>query len=103
MTTNHTVSDVPDRNRFEIDVDGRLAGFAVYTLKPGQVVFTHTEIDSAFEGQGLGSVLAKGALDEVRARGLSVLPLCPFIKGWIARHPDYADLVYHGASEAAGD
>nr|MDT0664404.1 GNAT family N-acetyltransferase [Micromonospora sp. DSM 115978] len=94
MTPTPTVTDVARRSRYEIDVDGRLAGSAVYKLKPGRVVFIHTEIDQSFEGQGLGSVLAQGALDDVRARGLAVVPLCPFFKGWIARHPDYADLVY---------
>lgn len=56
----------------------------------------HTEIDSRFAGRGLGGVLAREALDDARARGLSVLPYCPFIRGWIAKHPQYADLVPEG-------
>jgi predicted GNAT family acetyltransferase len=92
--TEPTVLDVPDRSRFELHVDGRLAGFAQYRLKPGLVVFTHTEVDDAFEGRGLGSTLVRGALDTVRQRGLSVRPDCPFVRAYVARHPgEYLDLV----------
>ena len=103
MTAKTTVSDVPDMRRFEIKVDGRLAGFAAYKLAPNLVVFTHTEIDQAFEGKGFGSALARGALDAVRERGLAVQPLCPFFKGWIRRHPDYADLVHRAPRSEASD
>lgn len=59
------------------------------------IVFTHTEVEPNFDGQGVGSKIARFALDDVRGDGSrSVLPLCPFIKGWILRHPDYKDLVY---------
>ena len=68
-----TVLDAPDRSRFEINLDGRLAGFAQYRMKdPALIVFTHTEIDDAFEGQGLGSTLVRAALDAARTRGLAV-------------------------------
>ncbi|MFI0451574.1 GNAT family N-acetyltransferase [Actinomadura sp. 6N118] len=88
------ISDNAQQGRFELHEDGILAGFAEYERKPGQIVFTHTEVDSAYEGQGIGSALARGALDHVRAEGgLSVVPNCPFIKGWISKHPDYQDLV----------
>ena len=88
-----TVADAPERSRFEISVDGALAGFAVYRLAPGRITFVHTVIDDAYAGQGLGGQLARAALDDVRARGLAVRPDCPFIKGWIDRHPDYRDLL----------
>jgi predicted GNAT family acetyltransferase len=78
---------------YEVLVDGVHAGFAFFQTRPDALVFTHTEIDDAFEGKGVGSVLAKGALDDVRARGLLVVPQCPFIRGWIERHPAYQDLV----------
>lgn len=95
------VRENAEQHRYEILVDGDLAGFAEYRLEPadggtsgpGRIVFTHTEIDDAFEGKGLGGQLAKGALDDVRTKGLGVVPLCPFIAGWIERHDDYADLV----------
>lgn len=81
-------------NRYEVFVDGAQAGFAAYRLTQGTIVFTHTEVDDAFEGQGIGSALARGALDDVRRDGTRrVKPLCPFIASWIENHPDYADLV----------
>ena len=74
-------------------LDGELAGFALYVRRGGRVYFVHTEIDPGHEGEGLGSALAKGALDAERALGEPVVPLCPFIRGYIDRHPEYADLV----------
>lgn len=88
-----TVVHVPDATRWEVRVDDVLAGFTEYFLKDDRFVFVHTEIDGEFDGRGLGSVLARGALDEVRSMGRLLVPLCPFIHGWIARHPDYRDLV----------
>jgi hypothetical protein len=87
------VVDSPSAHRFEAWSGSDLAGFAEYRLRPGRIVFTHTEIDGAFEGKGIGSRLAAGALDQVRSRGLAVVPLCPFIKSYIDRHPEYAALV----------
>jgi len=87
------VRDVPEARRYEARVDGQLAGFAAYRLVPGRITFTHTEVGAEFGGQGVGDRLAKGALDDARARGLGVTPLCPFMAAWIRRHPDYADLV----------
>ena len=89
------VRDVPGSSRFEIHVDGRLAGFAAYRMKdPHLVVFTHTEVDDAFEGRGLGSTLVRAALDAARRKGLAVRPDCPFVRAYVARHPDdYLDLV----------
>ena len=84
-----TVADVAEWSRFEIHVDGRTAGFAAYRMKdPRLMVLTHTEIDDAYEGRGLGSVLVRAALDSARGRGLSVRPDCPFVRAYIARHPD---------------
>jgi predicted GNAT family acetyltransferase len=91
--SNRQVLDVAERFRFEIHADGELAGFVKYRLEPGRITFIHTKIDEAFEGQGLGSALVRGALDAARARGLAVLPECPFVRGWIQKHEDYADLV----------
>jgi uncharacterized protein len=80
-------------HRYELHVDGALAGFAAYRPRPDALVFTHTEVFDAYEGRGLGSTLARGALDDVRARGLRVRPQCPFIAAYIDRHPAYQDLV----------
>jgi len=88
------VTDNREALRFEARVDGELAGFAAYELADDLIMFTHTEVDDAFEGQGVGGALARGALDAVRADGTrQVLPRCPFIRSWIERHPDYQDLV----------
>jgi len=87
------VREAPNRHRFEILVDGTLAGFTVYRATGDRYTFTHTEIDEAFGGRGLASVLISGTLDEMRSRGNSVLPQCPFVRRYISRHPDYLDLV----------
>jgi predicted GNAT family acetyltransferase len=92
-----------DESRWEARIGGQLAGFAAYQLTDELVVFTHTEVDPAFEGSGVGSALARQALDEVADEGTrKVMPLCPFIKAWIGRHPDYVHLVY-GVSTGTGD
>ena len=88
-----TVADRPERHRFEILAEGEVAGFALYRLRGDEITLSHTEIADAYEGRGLGSVLVRHALDAARGRGLSVLPACPFVRSWIARHPDYTDLV----------
>jgi predicted GNAT family acetyltransferase len=87
------VADVPDRSRYELTVDGELAGIAEYVMREGVRVFTHTEVFDAGRGEGLGSALAQGALDDVRARGMKLVPRCPFIAAYIERHDEYADLV----------
>jgi predicted GNAT family acetyltransferase len=87
------VVDNPDAGRFEVLVEDQVAGFAEYRRTDGAVTFTHTVIDPGFEGRGLGSVLARGALDATREAEHPVLPFCPFIRGYIQRHPAYFDLV----------
>jgi uncharacterized protein len=86
------VSDAPDEDRYEARVDGDLAGFASYRLRGERIIFTHTEVEPAYEGKGVGSTLAKAALDDARGRGLTVVVQCPFISAYIRRHPEYADL-----------
>lgn len=78
---------------YEIVLDGVRVGCAFTEVRGHTVVFTHTEIDPAYEGQGLGGKLARGALDDVRSRGEHVIARCPFIKAWIEKHPDYQDLL----------
>jgi predicted GNAT family acetyltransferase len=87
------VADNPEAARFEVRVDGTLAGFSEYVLKGGTIILSHTEIKPEFEGRGLGSRLARKALDESRDAGLRVIPRCPFIAAYIERHPEYAELV----------
>lgn len=87
------VRDNPSASRYEAWVDGRLAGFAEYRPATGRLVFVHTEVGAAFSGRGIGQRLAAGALDDVRARGLRVTPVCRFIAAYIRAHPEYGDLV----------
>ena len=92
--TDVQVTDAPDEHRFEArSPEGTLLGFAVYDTIGTTVVFTHTEVDPAFEGQGIASVLVQAALDAVRASGRDVVAFCPYVKAWLGRHPDYQDLL----------
>lgn len=93
MTDEKRVTDNPDESRYEVWVGEKLAGFAEYDRRGKTTVFTHTEIDDAFAGQGLGKVLAAGALDDVVARGGTIVPVCPFIAGYLKKHPDYEEHV----------
>ena len=88
-----TVRDAPDDDRYEIRDGDRLLGVAAYQLRGDEIRFTHTEVNPDAGESGLGSRLVRAALDDVRGRGLRVVPLCSFVRGWIERHPDYADLV----------
>lgn len=83
----------PDMGRYEIHLDGEIVGISAYVARPDRIIFTHTEIDEALEGQGLGSKLARFALDDVRAKGLRVTPRCPFIAAYIRRHREFQDMV----------
>jgi predicted GNAT family acetyltransferase len=88
-----TVRDNPEESRYEIRDGDRVLGLAAYERRGDTVVFTHTEVDPDAGQDGLGSTLVRAALDDVRSNGGSVVPLCPFVRGWIDRHQDYADLV----------
>lgn len=102
--TEVAVINNPDRRRYEARLGDTLAGFAEYQLAERLIVFTHTQVEPEFEGQGIGGALARHALDDVRQDGeRKVLPLCPFIKAWIGRHPDYVDLVYGAPTSTATD
>lgn len=82
-----------DEQRYVITVDGVPAGHAQYRDEAGRRVFVHTQIDEDFAGHGVGSTLARHALDDTRTAGLTVLPRCPFIRAYIDRHAEYRDLV----------
>ncbi len=89
-----TVQDAPASSRYEIHVDGEPAGFAAYQRHGASIEITHTEVDEAYEGQGLAGQLTAHVLDEARASGLTVVPTCPYVAKYISRHPEYADLVH---------
>jgi len=88
-----TVRDNPEENRYEIRDGERLLGHADYDRSGDTTVFIHTEVDPDAGQDGLGSTLVRAALDDVRSKGGSVVAQCSFVRGWIKRHPDYADLV----------
>ncbi len=88
-----TVTDAPARHRYEAHAGGAAAGFVAYRREGDVITLVHTEVDDAYEGKGVGGALVRGALDDARSRGLTVVPVCPFVRSWLERHPDYADLV----------
>ena len=89
------MSDVIDNkahHRFELEVEGHLAQ-SFYKRDGNVITFIHTEVPPELGGKGVGSRLVQGALDQVRAAGLKVVPQCPFVKAWIGKHPEYRDLL----------
>jgi predicted GNAT family acetyltransferase len=89
------LTDNPAASRYELHVDGTLAGFVDYQIDAAgdTITLVHTEVEPAFQGAHLATHLARFSLDKARERGLHVLPSCPYINSWIKKHPDYADLV----------
>jgi predicted GNAT family acetyltransferase len=87
-----TVRDNPALDRFELDRDGHTA-VAYYRLSPGVITFTHTEVPPELSGRGIGSQLVRGALEAARAQGLKVVPKCPFVAAYMAKHPQFNDLL----------
>ncbi|WP_063054460.1 GNAT family N-acetyltransferase [Nocardia salmonicida] len=78
-----------EKNRYDVFFDDELAGFTEYIERDNDTDFIHTEIDDAFAGKGLGGVLARQAVEDVIARGCTVTAHCPFIRGWLDKHPEY--------------
>jgi uncharacterized protein len=87
------VADAPERDRYELSIDGEVVGFTTYSARPGLIAFIHTEVDERLQGHGLGDRLIRFALEDVRSRGLAVLPFCPFVKAFIERHREFEALV----------
>lgn len=88
-----TVTEDRAEHRFEIRVDGELAGFTEFSLDGGVATFPHTAIHEQFEGQGLGKTLIRAALDDARDRGWRIVPQCSFVRGFVDKNPEYQDLV----------
>lgn len=86
------IQNNPAQKRYELEAEGHLAA-TYYKLSDGVVTFVHTEVPKELEGKGIGSKLINGALDQVRAGGLKVVPQCPFVKAYIEKHAEYADLL----------
>ncbi len=87
------VADAPERERYELSVEGEVAGFSAYRTRPGRIEFIHTEVDERFQGRGLGERLIRFALEDARERGLAVLPVCPFVRAFIERNREFEALV----------
>ncbi|WP_433527336.1 GNAT family N-acetyltransferase [Nocardia pseudovaccinii] len=92
-TPGNKVARNDEKNRYEVFYGGELAGFADYEERDDETVFIHTEIDGAFSGKGLGTVLAKDAIEDAIGRGRVIRPLCPFIKAYLEKHPQYDEHV----------
>jgi predicted GNAT family acetyltransferase len=92
-TGDPDVVERPAEGRYVMRAGDAVAGIAEYRRQGGRVVLTHTEVDPAYGGRGLGSRLVRAALDDVRGQGASVVPRCPFVAAWIRDHPDYTELV----------
>lgn len=89
-----TVEHCPDSKRYEAMLDGEVAGYISYELGDGVIDLQHTIVDDKFGGRGVGGALASGTINQIRDQGdLKIIPTCPFIKKWFARHPDYAGLL----------
>ncbi|MEV8229122.1 GNAT family N-acetyltransferase [Streptomyces sp. NPDC079167] len=86
------VREVDARHRYEILVDEASAGFTAYRDRDGQRVFFHTEIDDAFAGQGLASVLVREALGHVRDTGKRIVPVCPYVAKFLKKHEEFSDI-----------
>ncbi|MEZ0069107.1 putative GNAT family acetyltransferase [Streptacidiphilus sp. MAP12-20] len=86
-----TVADVPEAQRFEARIEGDLVGFASYVRDDERVIYQHTVVGPAYEGLGIGGLLARAAIEDGIGRGIKVKATCPFIKAWLTRHPEYQD------------
>lgn len=93
MSDEAPVRDNPELSRYELLVDGEVAGFTEYATHGEQVDLLHTEVESKYEGRGLASRLISAMLDDLRRRGLQAMPYCPFVRKYIGRHEEYLDLV----------
>ena len=81
------VVDNPADNRYELWLDDRLAGELRYTRAGERLVLVHTEVDPEYKGKGLADALVKGALDDLKERGIEYIPVCPFVRAYLRRHP----------------
>jgi uncharacterized protein len=88
-----SVDDHAELRRYEARLGSDVVGFIAYHAEPGRITLLHTQVDPAFEGKGFGSRLIGGALDDIRSRGLSVVPVCRFVRAYLERHPEYLSIV----------
>lgn len=102
MTTDKTGAPTTVQagaDRYTIDVDGHTVGLVEFADRDDQRVFLHTEVDDAYEGRGLATILVAEALDATRAEGKRIVPVCPLVAKYVEKHPEFADLVDQPTSE----
>ena len=87
------IEDDPAAHRYRVWLGDEFAAYSEYDNEPGRIVFTHTVVRPKFEGRGIGTRLAKYAVDDARSRGLRITPVCPFIRSWLERHDEYDSIV----------
>jgi predicted GNAT family acetyltransferase len=102
VALNYAIRDNAEKSRFEADLGDGSFGIAEYNLTHGKIVFTHTEVPPAHEGQGIGSALIRYALKSARERGLMVIPVCPFFADYIDKHAEEQDLLDPARREGPG-
>jgi hypothetical protein len=102
MATSPVVTDAPEAQRYEASLDGELAGVLEYAVKRGRIALVHTEVAPAFEGRGVGAALARFALDDARRRELRVIASCPYVRSYLAKHPEDHDIVVGMGGGAPG-
>jgi predicted GNAT family acetyltransferase len=98
-TVDEAVLDVPEHSRYELILDGELVGFCNYEPRRGRLVFPHVEVRPDLEGRGLATRLVRAALLDVRARKARIEPRCPFVIGFLAGNPEFADVVFDPPAE----
>jgi uncharacterized protein len=90
---DYIVRDNPRELRYEILREAEVIGSVRYRVESGVIALLHTEVEPSAEGKGVGGLLVRGALDDIRSRGLLVAPVCPFVAAYLRRHPELRDLV----------
>ncbi len=104
MSTDVTVTRDPHQRRYNASAGGAgVAGFIEYQETSELVVLTHTQVDPSYEGRGVGSALARAALDDIRERQLKALVICPFILSWLRRHHEYVDVLFNAPPSTVGN
>lgn len=92
-TSDVVVDDDTENHRFVARIDGEVVGFAVYHQTAGARLFVHTEVDDSQQGKGVASALMRGALDDMKEKDMTVVPLCPYVRRWIGEHDEYQSLI----------
>ncbi len=87
------ITDAPERGRYEAHLDGVLAGVLEYTIRRDRILLVHTEVSPAFEGRGVAAAITRFALDDARRLGRRVIATCPYVRRYLARHPEDLDIV----------